>query len=193
MNSAWRKIVAYRLENKIYKFHEAVRNGDSPRVKYFLARGSHVDDTDKKNSQEIQFNKVKSKFLPEFIKNTIHLLYYTFSLYRISNKTDSDDHCLTLDETNYKYYDKDIPKENGELPHTSNESKNDEETNETEEPKLETLPENCDVDIKNKNVIETTPMEEINIKNYHSNFSSSVDSKITGPSLNVYYEEINMN
>ncbi|XP_071468841.1 titin homolog [Marmota flaviventris] len=70
----------------------------------------------------------------------------------------------------------DIPKENGELPHT-NESKNDEEINETEEPKLETLPGNCDVDIKKKYVIETTPVEEINIKNYHNIFSSSVGSK----------------
>lgn len=48
MNSAWRKIVAYRLENKVYKFHEAVRNGDLPQVKYFLTRGRHVDDTDRK-------------------------------------------------------------------------------------------------------------------------------------------------
>lgn len=53
-----------------------------------------------------------------------------------------------------------------------------EETNETEEPKLKTLPGNCDVDIKKKNVIEITPVEEINIKNYNSNFSSSVGSKV---------------
>lgn len=53
-----------------------------------------------------------------------------------------------------------------------------EEINETEEPKLETLPGNCDVDIKKKYVIETTPVEEISIKNYHNIFSSSVGSKV---------------
>ncbi|XP_071468155.1 uncharacterized protein [Marmota flaviventris] len=123
----------------------------------------------------LQYMKVESKH-PENI-NPVDEDSTDDNLKRISNKTDPDDHCLTLDEAKYKYYDKDIPKENGELPHTSNESKNDEETNETEEPKLKTLPGNCDGDIKKKNVIETTPVEEISIKNYQSIFSSSVGSK----------------
>nr|XP_040129394.1 putative ankyrin repeat domain-containing protein 19 isoform X2 [Ictidomys tridecemlineatus]XP_040129395.1 putative ankyrin repeat domain-containing protein 19 isoform X2 [Ictidomys tridecemlineatus] len=127
----------------------------------------------------LQYMKVESKH-PENI-NPMDEDSMDDNFKRIFNTTDPDDHCLTLDEANYKYYEKDTPKENGELPHTSNELKNDEETNETEEPKLKTLPGNCDIDIKKKNVIETTPVEEINIKNYNSNFSSSVGSKITGP------------
>ncbi|XP_046302330.2 ankyrin repeat domain-containing protein 36B [Marmota monax] len=52
----------------------------------------------------LQYMKVESKH-PENI-NPVDEDSTDDHLKRISNKTDPDDHCLTLDEAKYKYYDK---------------------------------------------------------------------------------------